>query len=739
MPLGFVNDNQDLAYSKIGASSAYCLVPEVHNCISSIVGGIESLPWDIVYYPDGIRRQNRQTVEGEILASDNDLLTRHPFQRGLRQFQRNNGFSLLGTIALDYLLFGEVFLEVARNEYGNNALIEWLNPLGVQVFAMREIESFRYGWNASYYAYDPADIAYLHNRNTFNDFVGYPQVLAVLDKVNILRNLDRFLRDYFINNARPALVVAPEGEMSYSDKDVEGMKRQLRESMKGVGNQYRTWILQTSSKVTALEQPDLAKNDTISQRESDAVYEKFGVPRAMRGNTSATPYKDGDETTRRFYLDAVLPLAKVLQQFINADILPRFAKTSDNEIFEFDTSAFDMVTETDRLEADILSTQLRDGLIDMYTASLRQENHADERLKGLYFIEGVPVPIDEIRDYWKKKLLVAPSVYNTPELTGKPLPEPTQPDEVVPSVEGDGEPVSEEHIEDAIGDGTLKKAHNHNHQWQKALYASAPDEDEITERINRDLSTWRSFTLRRFGTGKATQQFERTVLPPYIHHAVIDALDTCKSHDDIKAVFASVWDIPAIKSINTYQRALRELALALWKDDITPSDFRVRMSKRISDSFDEAFMAGVKQGGLSREDLDGNELDRLTQAIYQEINHVGNLAEWIDANSRSNGGRLRDVYSRVDNWVVRYQQMEKLGFATANKDKKLKWVLDPRKEHCRSCKGLNGQVRRGSYWTKNNLVPQSPRLECFLGCGCDLKPTDDPVSRGKMPRLYLRE
>ncbi len=755
-PLGFVGANNDLPYSKVGAGGCYHFVPEVHNCISSITGAIENLPWDIKRYPDGIRRRNRQAVDGEVLASDDDLITRHPFQRALQRFQRDNNFSLLGTIALDYNLYGEVALEIAKNDFGRNPTIEWLNPLGLQVFATYRIEWLRYGWNNNSVKYTPNEIAYLHNRNAFNDFIGYPQVLACLDKANIVRNADRFLIDYYSNNARPTLVVMPDKEThTMSPIDHANVKREMRNSLKGVGNQYRTWVLQQTMELLPLEQPDLAKNDTITQHQVDAIYEKFGVPRAMRGNSANSPYANGEETTKRFYWDAVLPLARIIQNFINAEIMPYYDETNGNEVFEFDTSQFDTTTETDMLEAQVIDMNTRGMLMDLYTGARKQEIDAHPKLKDMYIVEGIPVHIDDMREYWKTKLLVAPSVYNTPLLTGEPLPEPTSPDEVIPSDTGDGEPVSEEHIDEAIDngasgnksvctcDGLECSCGNGLQSWQHALYEDDADENDIDERITASLKSWSKYALRRFDPVKSVDIHTPDVaqkLPPYIRFAVIDVLDTCASHDEIKTAFNNVLDTPHIKSIRTYVRALREFALALWRGDMTPSEFRVGVSKRISDSFDEAFMNGVKQGGLSRDDLNGNELNELTQAIEQEQTHVANLADWIEANSKADGGRQRDVFARVDRWGARYASIEDLGQLVASRDKPMLWEYDPRKEHCKSCKALHGQVRRASTWKKLNIRPKSARLECFgMYCGCTLSKTDKPIAKGRMPRIYLRD
>ena len=63
-PLGMIgSQTSDLPMSKAGAAASYMLVPEVHNCIASITGGVTLLPWDIKRYPTGIRRG----VEGQVI------------------------------------------------------------------------------------------------------------------------------------------------------------------------------------------------------------------------------------------------------------------------------------------------------------------------------------------------------------------------------------------------------------------------------------------------------------------------------------------------------------------------------------------------------------------------------------------------------------------------------------------------------------------------------------------------
>jgi len=738
-PLGFSTNDSDIQYSKQGAAASFAFVPEVNNSISSIVSAVSLLEWNIVKYPLGLRRENGRVVDGEVLASSSDLQKRHPFQRALTKFQTDNGFSLLSTIALDYTLYGEIVLEVATNQFDSNPVIEWLNPLGVSVFATNEIEWFQYGWNQSFVRILPSDVAYIHNRNTFNDFVGYPQVLAVLDEVNIKRNLNRFLRDYFLNNARPGMVLSPstpEGDLS--DPDYANLKKAIRDSLQGVGNQYNTLIAQKSLNVQAFEQPDISRNVSLSEEQANAIYELFGVPRAMRGNTNITPYKDGDETTQRFYLNTVLPFAtKVLQSFINAELMPYFDDTNGQVVFEFDTSAFDRVTQADLLEAQVVDVNLNNGIITMWDAARIQEQTLHDEMKDLVLIQGVPVPLSELRTYWEKQLLVSPSPYNAQEVTGEPLPEPAQPEDVIPTIEG-GEPVSDEFIEEAIDNGVTRSHKHHDHTHLSALFNGDPSEGEIEARVSDSLKSYQKYALRRWGK-KSIDGFKSDILPAYIHYAIIDALDESTTHDDVIDVFKTIFDNPRVKSITTYQRAIREFARGLWSGDIDRRQFESDLDRRIDNSFNEAFARGLDRGGLALADLTASEANELATLISNEQGFIPALADYIEANSRSEGGSLSKIIGRVNGWVPRYNQVENLGFIVASRNKKILWKYDPRKEHCLSCKKLNGQVRRASFWKRINLQPQSPRLECFgTYCGCEFIETDKPVTKGRMPNLRLR-
>ncbi len=266
------------------------------------------------------------------------------------------------------------------------------------------------------------------------------------------------------------------------------------------------------------------------------------------------------------------------------------------------------------------------------------------------------------------------------------------------------------------------------------IYEDDPDEEKIQTRIDKELKSYRSYEMKHFKNKK--REFEPKVVPAYVHHALIDALDNCKSYDAISQVFASIWSDPIIKSISTYQRALRELGTGVWRGEISEGDFTVRTESEIDRSLTEAFFAGVKDGGLEREDLTAKELKELDKVIEQEQFHVSDLAGFIEANSKQNGGRLNVIRSRVDRWISRYDNVKNAGFLIASRNKSMMWLFDSRKEHCGDCAKLHKRIYKASIWLKNNIRPQSNLLACFgLWCGCRFVETDQAVNRGRPPKL----
>lgn len=189
-----------------------------------------------------------------------------------------------------------------------------------------------------------------------------------------------------------------------------------------------------------------------------------------------------------------------------------------------------------------------------------------------------------------------------------------------------------------------------------------------------------------------------------------------------------------------FEFELRASVRGLWAGEYTAAEFQGNMLLVLDVGYRGAWMSGATDFGINSEsELTDAELNALNTLIFEAYGHVAGLAEFVQEHSRANGGLLGDCVARLPLWYSRYDQAVNQGRVMAGQDQKLMWVLGRTEQSCSSCLKLAGQVRRGSFWYEHDVlprVPNSPVLACGgWRCDCSLVPTDEPMSRGRLPSL----
>lgn len=185
---------------------------------------------------------------------------------------------------------------------------------------------------------------------------------------------------------------------------------------------------------------------------------------------------------------------------------------------------------------------------------------------------------------------------------------------------------------------------------------------------------------------------------------------------------------------NSLRAAVRGLYLgALSRAEFTDS-FKRSLQRHLILAWDE----GASRYGISPEDYSEEEQAALEDFITDQYGFVSSFADDIQAQSKKKGGALEPLLARVDIWVNRYDEACSLARTMAGADEPQIWKVNPRKEHCATCVALDGWVKRGSYWQQfyeeTGIRPQSLDLICHgYRCGCALKPTRQPLSKGRPP------
>lgn len=209
--------------------------------------------------------------------------------------------------------------------------------------------------------------------------------------------------------------------------------------------------------------------------------------------------------------------------------------------------------------------------------------------------------------------------------------------------------------------------------------------------------------------------------------------------DDIRTHLAALKLRNRIKSQASYRAALRAAVRALWSGVWDEAEFFSAFDQAIRREFKAAWLEGMKEAGLSAEDMTPAEQVALAGMIAEELGYIIPFMDRIIEGSKENGGKLEPHLSDVELWVKRYLNLKNQALQMAQTDPTLEWTTHAN-ESCTSCKKLNGQRRRASSWRRLGVRPQHPDLECMHSaggpdvCQCELHVTKQPPTRGRLPK-----
>lgn len=337
---GYTYPDADIAATHSGYAAAYTVVSAVYRAINIRADALDALPWVV-------RRYYGTGDQYEVVASDKSPLT-HPLGVAIARHRIGLGKSFFKALAVNYDLHGERYVEIAHSRVTHRVEFKVLNSLWVtpQIGADGTISGYYYGSSrGQMVSLPPECVAYDATFNPFDDVRGLSLVQVALDSINIDRNLKRFLRDYFVNNARPGLVITPEGELNaLSAEQRARIIAELQNFHRGSGGQYGTLVVEKPVRATPLDQPDLAGNIPLADAIRREVFTTFGVPISMAGDDQATTYKQGREVYENFVANTILPLARDTADFVQTQLMPLCADERV-DMFMFDTSHLEYVSD----------------------------------------------------------------------------------------------------------------------------------------------------------------------------------------------------------------------------------------------------------------------------------------------------------------------------------------------------------------------------------------------------------
>ena len=153
-------------------------------------------------------------------------------------------------------------------------------------------------------------------------------------------------------------------------------------------------------------------------------------------------------------------------------------------------------------------------------------------------------------------------------------------------------------------------------------------------------------------------------------------------------------------SKDQYRSSLRAAARGLWLGALSAYEFPDAFGASLDRYLREAFDEGMAYYGIEPEDYTDEDIKVFQDFLMNQYSYLPGLTDFIVSQGKVFGGSLESVLVRVEMWVNRYDEIRDIARARAGADEKQEWQGTPGKQHCETCYGLIGWVKRGSYWQR---------------------------------------
>lgn len=375
--------NQDIPRGNWGAAIAYQINIAAYRAVEVRAQAIAGLRWVI------------ETRDGELVdSSDNDATT--ALGQAIQDCVMQTGVSLFELWEFSACVYGETYIELARNDGGYLRNLTWLNPVYMTVIPNGlRISGYRYSESGVSVQFKPDEILFARRFHPTNRFAGLSPMDVALDSITVDDNFKRFLRAHFRNDARPGGVLKPSGTARFTQNDMDNLAAMTQQT-KGTDNAGRTAIIPFPADYVALDPVDLSKSLPAIEEMKYSIYTAFGVSPAIAGDSNTTRYQQSPQDRPNFYINTIYPEATKIASHVNTRLIPAFHRGA-GYVFRFDTSGFSVVDEATLVSAEQSRADYQAGIITLNEArdkrGLGDIPQGDTRLVPVGMLEE-PVPTD---------------------------------------------------------------------------------------------------------------------------------------------------------------------------------------------------------------------------------------------------------------------------------------------------------------------------------------------------------
>lgn len=186
----------------------------------------------------------------------------------------------------------------------------------------------------------------------------------------------------------------------------------------------------------------------------------------------------------------------------------------------------------------------------------------------------------------------------------------------------------------------------------------------------------------------------------------------------------------AVKSVNEvlrdYENRLTRFSYEALNGQMDAVDFRRAHKALIKSLAPEAYKEGINEGGGDPAELDAEDARAVIDFVSEQSDFVNDFAKWLvstnDAGKRNWPEKRAELGQRIDYWSQSMRALAQQAFGKAQGDPVCEWRVGDT-EHCDTCRELDGQKHKLSWYLKRNYKPRTPgaELDCKgFECQCRL-------------------
>ena len=225
----------------------------------------------------------------------------------------------LEKLVQDYLVFGNAFIEVVKNAFGD--VIALRSPLAKYMrVGVDEGQFFQIVTGYEEYEFKKGSVLQLINPDINQEIYGVPEYLAALQSAFLNESATLFRRKYYLNGAHAGSIIYMTDPTQNKD-DIQSIKDQIKQT-KGTGNFKNLFVYIPNGKKDGFQVIPLSdavsKDDFlhIKNASRDDVLAAHRVPPQLMGivpnNTGG--FGDVEKATKVFFVNEIIPLQERLKE-----------------------------------------------------------------------------------------------------------------------------------------------------------------------------------------------------------------------------------------------------------------------------------------------------------------------------------------------------------------------------------------------------------------------------------------